>query len=130
MSIAIIDFTTHPSTCSDLNSIHVFAADLIADKDKQEAWKEGWSVGLKIFTNCTLKTLYRMLQEGHTPFTRDMAEALLMERSDQGFTLGRHGLRELTSSWAKEKFPLAKYEVVITLVKNDGSVAHTFFVYT
>lgn len=126
MTTSIVDFTTHPSTANEIGTIRNFAADLMAD----QADKELWTSGLNIFTGCTLRTLFAMLQEGYTPFARDVAEAVLMEHAGNGFMLGRHGLRELTSTWAKEKFPLAKYEIVITLVKNDGSVAHTFLTYT
>lgn len=53
-------------------------------------------------------------------------EPILSKRHDM--TLGRFGLRPLTSDWAQTQFPKASRELVITLVENPDRV-HVFLVY-
>jgi hypothetical protein len=120
MSIAIVDFTRHPDV-SNIAGIQEIIQGLLEDND---------STLLDAFYKLTMKTFFHMLQKGYTPFPRDVAEAVLLYQSTAKFDNGRRGIRELTSTWAKERFPQAKYEIVITLVKYDGSVVHTFLIYT
>lgn len=46
-----------------------------------------------------------------------------------GYTVGRCGMRLITSTWVKEKYPNAKYEVVFTLVSEDRNEVHVLLIY-
>ena len=46
-----------------------------------------------------------------------------------GLQLGRHGIRAITSTWAKHNAPKARKELVITLLDQDDGSVHTFIIY-
>lgn len=48
---------------------------------------------------------------------------------DQRWNFGRFGLREITSTWAKEQFPDATRELVITLLDKQHDAVHVFLVF-
>lgn len=45
------------------------------------------------------------------------------------FSIGRCGLRTISSTWAKEKYPNAAYELVFTLVSIDNQEVHVLIMY-
>lgn len=118
MSVAIIDFTTHPYTKGIIATAQQAALEMMDNKED-----------IIVFVQTTVKTLFNMLQSGYIDFKRDIAEAILSEKAGNDFFIGRHGIRPLVSTWAKEKFPKAKYEVAITLVDKKDTVVHTLLVY-
>jgi hypothetical protein len=118
MSIAIVDFTNHPYTSTVIKGIQEAACEMSRE-----------ACDVVTFVDTTLNTLFNILQRGYTPVNRDVAEAILLNHADKDFYLGRHGVRELTSAWAHEHFPKAKYEILITLIQRDQSVAHTIIIY-
>jgi hypothetical protein len=45
------------------------------------------------------------------------------------YTVGRCGLRPITSTYVQDTYMTAKYELIFTLVAVDGSEAHTLIIY-
>jgi hypothetical protein len=58
---------------------------------------------------------------------QEIASAVL--HIPEEYTVGRCGIRRITSSWAKEHYPEANYELLFTLAANDGHVVHTLLMY-
>lgn len=45
------------------------------------------------------------------------------------YSIGRCGLRPITSAWAKQHYPEANYELLFTIASNDGAEVHTLLMY-
>lgn len=57
----------------------------------------------------------------------DVKDAILHIPED--YSVGRCGLRPITSTWSKLHYPEANYELVFTLAANDGRDVHTLLMY-
>jgi hypothetical protein len=59
--------------------------------------------------------------------SEEMVEAIL--HIPEEFTVGRCGLRPVTSTWVQNTYPTAKYELIFTLRAVDGTKVHTLIIY-
>lgn len=130
MSIAIVDFTTHPETISSLGFIREYAADLLKDTVDDNN-KEYSKILVSAFMGSTLKTLFTMVQDYYAPFSRDVGNAIISHFADTDFLIiGRNGVRPITSEWVRKNYPDAQYEIILTIINNHRDIVHTFIVYT
>lgn len=62
---------------------------------------------------------------------KDMPEEIVdaVLHIPEHYSIGRTGLRPITSGWAKTNYPEANYELVFTLVSNDGQAVHTLLMF-
>lgn len=96
-----------------------FLRDVDADYDK----------ALPYFVGTTLSffDIFHKDHEEAFQLPADIAKAI--DEMGHHYELHRIGLRMITSTWAKERFPKANRELLVTMVAKDLSVTHTLLIF-
>lgn len=127
MSINIVNIHQAKSNSKELVSDVIYLQDIIDHSD---------DALVHAVTNCTLLILQNMVLKQAITFGETVDKIIIgriaitaKEFIVDSLTLGRRGVRLITSAWTKEKCPEAKYELVLTLIDIDDNTPHVFLIY-
>lgn len=130
MSIHIVGMQEIQDDTGEINQINFTLRDIFAVTGSIQP-KE------TIIANIALVGLQSMIAKECITFGKEIDELVVgrIHASHGGIlatdslTLARHGFREITSTWAKAKFPKATHEISVTLIDEDDRAAHVFLIY-